>query len=122
MEKYSSSERLSDRSREIFIVRGYDRHVSFLREVGKDLVLTIKVKPKSRQNQIIGLRGDLLLISVTAAPEKGKANKAVIDLLARELQLPKRAFEILLGEANSEKVMRISGISQDKMKQLLALE
>jgi hypothetical protein len=95
--------------------------VSFLRENGKDLVLNVKVKPKSKKNQVVGLRGDLLLISVTAAPERGKANKAVIDLLASELELPKSAFEIVLGETNPEKVLRVTGISLDEAKRLLSI-
>ena len=46
---------------------------------------------------------------VTAPSEDGKANSAVIDLLAREWRLPKSAFEIVRGATQRDKVVRISG-------------
>jgi uncharacterized protein len=45
------------------------------------LLLQVHVKPKSSRNRLIGVHGHRLKIAVTAAPEKGKANAAVLELL-----------------------------------------
>jgi len=50
--------------------------------------LRLRVSPKAKRNAVQGLRGDALKMSVTAAPERGRANDAVIALLAEALDLP----------------------------------
>ena len=67
-------------------------------------LLFIRVTPKSAQASLGGLftgaDGRLSLqVKVRAQPEKGKANEAAIELLAEALDLPKRAFGIIAGEA-----------------------
>lgn len=49
-----------------------------------------------------------LKVYVTTVPEKGKANKAVIELLAKELKVPKSHISVVSGETSSSKVLRIS--------------
>lgn len=65
-------------------------------------VLKCRITPKSSRNQIDGYHRDgeghvSLQVRVTAHPEKGKANKAVIQTLAKGLKLPKSAIEIVSG-------------------------
>lgn len=72
----------------------------------------IKVTPKASFNKIKpeNVEGRLVLkIYVTAAPEDGKANKAVIDMLANELKLAKQQLSILKGEHSRHKVIKIDG-------------
>ena len=76
--------------------------------------LTIKVAPKSSSDRIQGWAVDeegerVLKIAVTAAPEDGKANKAVIALLAKRLKLPKSALEIASGHTSRRKTLLIDG-------------
>ena len=50
-----------------------------------------------------------LKVAVTAPAEDGKANRAVIELLAAEWGLPKSAFEVMRGLTARDKTVRISG-------------
>ena len=50
-----------------------------------------------------------LKVAVTAPAEDGKANRAVIELLAAEWRLPKSAFEVMRGLTARDKTVRISG-------------
>ncbi|SFW02213.1 Uncharacterised ACR, YggU family COG1872 [Chlamydia abortus] len=66
-------------------------------------ILEVKVTPKSKQNTIVGFEGEVLKIRVTEVPEKGKANEAVIALLAKALSLPKRDITLILGDTSRKK-------------------
>jgi hypothetical protein len=51
------------------------------------VVLPVRANPRGRRNELRIAEGGILRVSVTQAPEKGKANKAIIELLSRELGL-----------------------------------
>lgn len=53
--------------------------------------------------------GRVLKCSVTAAPEKGKANQALIELLAKNLKIPKTSLRVSGGETNKLKTLEIIG-------------
>ncbi len=72
----------------------------------------IKVTPKASSNKVKAefIEGRLLLkVYITAPPEDGKANKAVIELLAKELKIPKKHLSILKGEHSRNKVVKVRG-------------
>ena len=77
--------------------------------------LQLKVTPKGGRNAINGWMGATLKLSVTAAPEKGKANQAVIELLADVLHLPKSAFTILRGDTSAQKLVEIKGLDEGEV-------
>lgn len=70
----------------------------------------MRVKPRSRKNAILGAHAGALRLGVTAAPEKGKANRAVLELLAETLDVPLSCLEITAGLASKDKtvVVRLS--------------
>ena len=47
------------------------------------MLIQVKVTPNASEDKVIGMDGEVLKIKVRATPEKGKANQAVIDLLAK---------------------------------------
>lgn len=59
-----------------------------------------------------------LRITVTAAPEKGKANKALIRLIAKKLGLPRSAIQIIAGQHSRDKSLLITGDAADLVDQL----
>ena len=84
------------------------------------VIVTIKLTPKARSAGVDGVADDLgpegprrvLKLRVTAPPESGKANAAMIALLAKAWRLPKRAFSILSGETSRLKRVHIAGDAQ----------
>ena len=66
----------------------------------------IKVTPHARQNKVVESDG-LLRVYTTAAPEKGRANSAVIELLAEYFDVPKSRIKILNGLAFREKTVTV---------------
>ena len=70
--------------------------------------IRLRVKPGARTTAIVGVHGGALKVSVAAAPEKGKANRAVIALLAEALGLPVAAVTLVAGETSQDKVAEIA--------------
>ena len=83
------------------------------RRTATGVSLHIRVTPRARRAGIQGLcdgiDGPLLAVAVNAPPEDGKANAAVIDLLARALGLAKSAIVLAQGGKNRQKTLQISG-------------
>lgn len=76
--------------------------------------MRVKVTPKARRNRVEGLAPEAdgavaLKLSVTAAPEGGKANEAVIRLLADEWGVAKTAISVVLGAADRRKLLHVAG-------------
>ena len=78
---------------------------------GNGVRLLVKVVPGASRNRIVGDLGGALKIAVAAAPERGAANRAVLELLAAHLKLPLARLSLLRGEANPRKEILISGIT-----------
>jgi uncharacterized protein (TIGR00251 family) len=83
-------------------------------------ILPVRAHPGARRNEIGGHQNGMLKVSVTQAPEKGKANKALVALLARQLSLRKSQIELLSGETSSQKRFLIRGIAPADLLQRIA--
>jgi uncharacterized protein (TIGR00251 family) len=73
----------------------------------------VRVTPKSRSE---GIRASgterLIRVRVTAAPEDGKANEAVLDLLSKQLGLPRRAVRLVGGASSRLKWIEADGLEE----------
>ncbi len=65
----------------------------------------VRVQPMSSRNQVVGYRGDTLRLRITAPPEGGQANEAVLSLLAQALDITKSRIEIVRGHASRDKMV-----------------
>lgn len=83
------------------------------------VILSIRTLPGSSKNRIVGEYGGRLKLAVTAAPEKGKANKAVIELLADILRINESSIHIISGESSRDKRLMIEGLTPEDLKSLL---
>lgn len=86
-------------------------------------VFTAKIVPgSSGQTRICGLLDGMLKVKVSVAPEKGKANKNLLDFLAKELGIKKNSISIISGQTGPVKQLQVSGISSDMLMRKLNLE
>ena len=72
--------------------------------------IALKVVPGAKKDAIAGMLGERLKVRVSAAPEDGKANRAVCRVLAEALGVDERAVSIVVGPTNPEKVARVEGL------------
>ena len=68
----------------------------------------LRVKAGARKTAIVGVHGGALKVSVAAAPERGKANRAVLKLLAEVLGLASSGVAIVSGKSSQDKVAEVT--------------
>ena len=78
-----------------------------IEQSGDDVLIWIKAVPGASRNEIAGIVADRLKVRVRAAPEAGKANKAICKLLASALGVKVKHVSIDSGQTNPEKIVRI---------------
>ena len=83
--------------------------------------LLLKVVPGASRDEISGWLGDSLKVRVRAPAESGKANAAVIKILASRLELHLRAVTIISGGAAAHKIIEIHGLTDDEVRKKLKL-
>lgn len=81
--------------------------------------LRVKVVPGSSREGLVGRLGEAWKIAVRAPPEAGRANDAVEALLARLLDVDRRAVRVVLGRASPRKSVEITGLSPDDAERRL---
>jgi uncharacterized protein (TIGR00251 family) len=75
------------------------------------VILPVRAQPGAGRNAVLGEHQGKLKVAVTQAPEKGKANKAVIEVLAKALGIKRSQVELIAGETSQQKKFLIRGIS-----------
>ena len=83
-------------------------------------VLAVRAFPGAKANEIRGMRESSLCVAVTQAPEKGKANKALRDVLAKELGIKRSQIELISGETASQKKFLLRQIALEELQQILS--
>ena len=81
--------------------------------------IKVRVQPKASRNQIGGFAGDTLLLRVTAPPEDGKANQAMIGLLATGLNVAKSSVQIVRGHGSRDKFVSVDALGLEDIKRRL---
>jgi uncharacterized protein (TIGR00251 family) len=87
---------------------------------GPSTRLRLRVSPGSGRTGIVGRHGDAWKVRVAAPPEDGKANEAVLDLLARTLEVPRRSITLATGGAAHDKVVILEGLTRTEVESKLA--
>lgn len=84
------------------------------------VVLPVKAMPGSRTSQLRGEHNGALKVAVTQVAEKGKANKAIAELLAEVLGVNKSDVQLLSGPTSGHKQFLIRGLTCDDVRGRLA--
>src|SRR5947209_19707269 len=96
-----------------------NRVVPRLASTAAGISITIKVHPRAKKNAITGTTEDAYKLSLTAPPVDGKANEAVIHFFADVLDIPRSSVTIISGATSRTKVIRVTGVSAEKVAQAL---
>lgn len=81
------------------------------------LVLALRVQPSARKNSINGVHDGALKVSVQAAPEDGKANDAIMELLKKFLGIKRNQIEMLSGLSSRNKEIFIRELKLEELAQ-----
>jgi hypothetical protein len=91
----------------------------FLRPHPEGTILLVRAQPGARKNEIRGEQDGMLKVSVTQSPEKGKANKALIALLSKELSLRKSQLELIAGQTSQQKQVLVRDVTSKALAKLI---
>lgn len=78
--------------------------------------IQVRVQPGASRNEIVGFEGEVLRIRLTAPPVEGKANKALIALLADALRVGKSRIEIVSGHSSRQKVIEVRDLEEEEIR------
>ena len=81
--------------------------------------LRLRVAPGAARTEIVGRHGDAWKVRVAAPPADGKANEAVLGLLAERLAVPRRALTIVAGHAARDKLVELDGLDEREAERRL---
>ena len=84
------------------------------------IVLPVRAQPGAKANAVRGEQAGALKVAVTQIAEKGKANQALIEVLADELDLKRSQIELLTGESQREKKFLIRGVTREELSAKIA--
>ncbi len=79
----------------------------------------VKVQPKASRDQVVGYRDGVLQLRVTAPPDKGRANAAVVALLADALGVAKSRVRIVSGQSSRDKVLTVESLTPEDVRGIL---
>jgi uncharacterized protein len=77
------------------------------------------VSPGARASAVVGRHGEAWKVRVAAPPEGGRANAAVVELLARTLDRPARTISVVSGHGARDKLVELAGIAPDETERRL---
>ncbi len=88
--------------------------LSFAEKHKNGMIIRVRLSPNSSSCSVNGIMAaadgyNLLKISVNAVPEKGKANKELIEFIAKKIKLPKSTIEIISGDTERVKRLLLNG-------------
>ena len=83
------------------------------------VIFPVRVQPRAARSGIAGEVDGTLRIRLAAPPVEGEANEELVNLLAKLLGIPRRQIEIISGQKSKNKVVRVNGISGERIEKLI---
>ena len=91
-----------------------------IKDQAEDCVLPVRAQPGAKKAAIVGEYHGALKIAVTAAPEAGRANDALIEALRDTLGLKRSQIELISGQTSRDKKFLIRGMTRVELECLVA--
>ena len=88
-----------------------------IKETKDGILFSIKISPNASKNEIIKTDNGLK-VKITAQPIDGKANKALIEFLSKQLKIAKSNFEIVKGQTSKEKTVFLKTFDEEIIEKL----
>jgi uncharacterized protein (TIGR00251 family) len=88
-------------------------------EHAQGCVVSVRAQPGARRNAIVGEQAGALKVAVTAPPDKGRANDAIIEVLAEALGLKRSQVELVAGQTSRAKKVLLRGIKAVQARELI---
>lgn len=85
------------------------------RETAEGIYLSVRLQPRASRNEVQGLHGAELKISVTAPPVDSAANSALIEFLAEKLDVGRAAIQLVRGQTSRHKTIFITGLRANQV-------
>ena len=80
----------------------------------------LRVSPGAKRAQVVGRHGEAWKVRVAASPEGGRANEAVVRLLAETLSLPRDAVTLVSGHGARDKIVQLAGLDPTQIERRLS--
>lgn len=81
--------------------------------------IVVRVQPRASQNKVVGFKEGVLHIRIAAPPVEGKANRELIDFLSEVFGVSKSSLTLQKGSTSKVKTIAISGLTQDRVTEVL---
>lgn len=82
--------------------------------------IAVRLQPRARRDEVTGVRGDAIVIRVTAPPVDGRANAALCAFVAKRAGVPKSAVRIVVGAGARDKVVEVRGLGEAELRAALS--
>jgi hypothetical protein len=90
-----------------------------IRQEAGGAIIAVRVVPGASRDKVVGILGDALKISTSAAAEKGRANAAVAAALAAALGVRRRDVTLVAGQTSRRKEFRVAGLTGEQVRAAL---
>ncbi len=81
--------------------------------------IEVRLRPRASSSRVTGERDGRVTVRVTAPPVDGKANRALIELVARRLGVARSRVSIVRGEKSRDKLLEVEGVGEDQARSRL---
>ena len=95
--------------------------MSWVRSGHDGACLSLRVVPRADRDAVQGVQGNALKIRLRAPPVDNKANEALVQFLAGQLDVPRRCVRLVAGAAGRNKQVLVSGLDEQEIARRLGL-
>jgi uncharacterized protein (TIGR00251 family) len=81
--------------------------------------VAVRLQPRAKRDEVVGERGEAIVIRVTAPPVDGKANAALCAFIAKKLKISPTRVDLVRGQTSRDKVVHVEGVTQADLRAAL---